>query len=420
MKIVHLHSRDLHGGGGGTVAMERLHRGLLKAGHDSRVICGKKTSDSKLSTAIPRYKGSRWIESRLRWISARAGLNDIHFLNSFRVRKMKEYARCDLLHIHGVHGFFNYLAIPGLTRSKPAVLTLHDAWPFTGHCAVHYDCDRWKTGCGRCPYPEAIPPVERDSTATEWKLKNWVYERSNLAIISLSSRLTEQANQSMLGRFPVFQIPNGIDTSTFRPLDRSSCRDMLGIPDNMKVIMFAALNLAQYNKGGDLLVKALQELPQEVKNAAVLLVIGEGGEKVSKELGIRTVDLGYIRGDLLKPVAYSAADLYVSPSRAESFGLVIAESMACGTPVVAFDVGGVPDLVREGQTGYLVDECEASALSRSISHALADRSALESMRQQCRAIIEEEFTLDLQIEQHVKLYEDLVESYGSDRVRNGS
>jgi len=315
----------------------------------------------------------------------------------------------DIINFHGFRIHFNYLALPALTKNKPGVFTLQDIWPFTGHCAVSYDCDRWKIGCGKCPYPDAPPPVRRDNTRLEWKLKDWAYSRSNLAIVTLCNQVTEQAKQSMLNRFPIYQIPSGIDTEVYEPLDPEQCRSLLGIPPGKKVLMFAALNLRHHWKGGDLLLKALQGLPESLKGETVLLLLGNRGGAIAESVGIQTIDLGYVMNDRLKAIAYSAADLFVSPTRAEAFGLVILESIACGTPAVAFGVGGVLDLVRPGITGYLAEPENAQDLRNGIVQLLEDEPLRNTMGQQGREIVLKEYTLELCVQRYVELYRQLLQ-----------
>jgi glycosyltransferase involved in cell wall biosynthesis len=337
------------------------------------------------------------------------GLNDIHCLSTFNIANTAIYREADVLHFHCIHGgFFNYLALPRLTAGKPAVFTLHDIWPFTGHCAYSYDCDRWKTGCGHCPYPKNYPPIRRDGTALEWKLKNWVYDHSRLVIVSPSANLAEQAKQSMLRRFSIHRIPHGIDTELFRPLDRDACRHVLGIPKSKRVLMFGAMALDAKNKGGDLLIRAIQLLPKPLKDETVLLVFGEGGDSLQQHVGIEMVNLGYVQQDQFKVIAYSAADIFVQPSRAESFSLVVQESMACGTPVVAFPVGGVVDLVRPEITGYLAKIEDAEDLSNCIVKLLADESLRLKLGQHCRRIVVDEYSLELQVQRHIEIYRQLM------------
>jgi len=413
MRVLQVHKSDYVGGGGGAIAMYRLHLGLREAGVDSKILCGTKSTDSPHTFQIPHSPRVRKLESKIRKLTSGLGLNDIHYLNSFGVKQHQAYLSADIVNFHGTHGFFSYLAIPSLTEDKPGVFVLHDVWPFTGHCAVSYDCERWKIGCGRCPYPEAHPAIRRDNTHLEWKLKDWVYGRSNLAIVTLCSQITDWVQQSMLNRFPIHQIPDGIDTKVLEPLDPEKCRSLLGIPKGKRVVMFSALDMSQHWKGGDLLIEALQSLPDLLKAETVLILLGNKGGEIVRSTGIRTICLGYVGSDRLKAIAYSAADLFVSPSRAEAFGLVPLESMACSTPVVAFGVGGALDFIRPGITGYLAEPANAQDLRNGIVQLLEDEPLRDCMGQQGRTVVLEEYSLDLQVQRYVHLYNQLLQEESS-------
>ena len=411
MKILHVHEVDYPGTGGGAIVMHRLHVGLRRAGIDSRILCKRPKFAMPESIRIPYGKLSSVVEPQLRRITGRFGLNDIHCLNTFNIRKLDAYLASDLLHLHCIHGgFFNYLALPSLTAAKTAVFTIHDTWPYTGHCSFAYDCDRWKSGCGHCPYPGNYPAVRRDGTAIEWRLKNWAYKNSRIVVVTLSSVQTANISQSMLRHFPVHQIPNGIDTEIYTPLDREECRRILGIAKNKKVAMFAATALNARNKGGDLLARALQLLPKVLQEQMVLLMLGEGGDALAKQVGIEVVNLGYVYHDRFKAVAYSAADVFVQPSRAETLPLVIQESMACGTPTVAFPVGGTIDLVRPGVTGYLAALEDPQDMAQRIEQILQNDSLRDFMSAQCRTIAVREYSLEMQVERHIELYRKLLQT----------
>lgn len=388
--------------------MYRLVLGLTVTGAYCKILSMTKTLDSTESKAISR---SSKLEFRLAQILSKLGLNDIHCVSSFKVIKDEFYLDADLINFHVLHsGFFSYLAIPSLTESKPAVFTLHDMWSFTGHCAYSYDCDRWKTGCGKCPYLDIYPPVRRDNTRLEWKLKNWVYSRSNLTIVTPSTWLTEQAKQSMLSCLPIHHIPNGIDTEVYQPFDPEQSRSRLGIPIHKKVLMSGAASLTDPRKGGDLLLKALSSLPASLKAETVLLILGSGGEAIAEAAGIASLNLGYVSSDRLKSIAYSAADLFIFPTRADNLPLVLQESMACGTPMVSFKVGGVPDLVRPGITGYLATPEDVKDFCNGIVQLLEDQSLRSRMGQQCRAITLDEYPLQLQAKRYVKLYRQILQN----------
>lgn len=400
MKILHINQSDI--GGGAAIAAYRLHEGLLKQGIESKLLVGNVKTDSELVAVVPRkYR----IENQLYRFTWRIGLNYINHLNSFDIPKHSFYKDADCLNFHNLHtGYFSYLAIPELTTEKPAVFTLHDMWSFTGHCVYSYACDRWKIGCGKCPDLDTYPAIKRDSTSLEWKLKNWVYRRSHLAIVTPSKWLTEQAKQSMLNCFPIQYIPNGIDTEAYQPLESQHCRYLLGIPISKRVLLFGAQSLQDSRKGGDLLLKALHHLSDHLKANIVLLTFGQGGETIAKTLGMQTLNLGYISSDRLKSIAYSAADLFVFPTRADNLPLVLQESMTCGTPMVSFRIGGVPDLVRPGITGYLAEPEDALDFCSGIVKLLEDKELRDRMSENCRAIALQEYSLELQAKRYIELY----------------
>ena len=172
MKVLQIHGKDFPEGGG-AVSTYRLNAGLRKAGIHSRIMCQRITQPT--SAQIPR---SPRLERLIGRVTLRLGLNDIHCVGAFKIKAHEAYIDADLVHFHGIHSqFFSYLALPSLTANKPPIFTVRDMWPLTGHCAVNYDCERWKIGCGQCPYPDAPPalPTKRDTSHIEWKLKNWSY-----------------------------------------------------------------------------------------------------------------------------------------------------------------------------------------------------------------------------------------------------
>ncbi len=415
MHILQIHGKDFPEGGG-AVSTHRLNAGLCKAGVHSRIMCQKKTQPT--SAQLPT---SPRLERLLGHFTGRLSLNDIHCVGAFKVKRHEAYINADIIHFHGIHSqFFSYLALPSLTAEKPAVFTLRDMWPLTGHCAFSYDCERWKIGCGKCPYPDAPPimPSRVDGSRIDWKLKNWAYSRSHLTIVSLSRRMVEQAKQSMLQRFPIYHIPNGVDTEAYQPLDREQCRAILGIPPQKKVLMFGAVRLNDRRKGGDLLIKALESLPHALQKDIVLLLLGHNGEAIAQAVQLQALPLGYVTGARLKSAAFSAADLFIFPTRGEGLPNVLLESMACGTPMVASDVGGVPDLVRPQVTGYLAAPESAEELCTGIVQLLEDQELRQTMRQQCRTIAVQEYAVELEVQRHIELYQQLLQ-HGDVPARHG-
>lgn len=408
-----LHLNTWGGIGGAFIASDRLHRALLNLRINSVLAYGRALKDSdralKQFDHYQHLKSSgNWLDQKISFITQRLGLNDIGNLSSFSLQQETFFQQATVLNFHNLHSeYFSYLALPTLTRRKPAVWTLHDMWSFTGHCAYSFDCTKWQAGCGQCLYPEAMPAIRRDATHLEWRLKSWIYRRSNLTIVAPSRWLAAQAQQSFLSRHPIHYIPNGIDTETYRPLDRAECRSILGLPLDKFVLLFGAQLLGDRRKGGDLLLKALHCLPESLKANTLLLTMGETGG-ASENLGMKTVNLGYVGDDDKKAIVYSAADVFVFPTRADNLPLVLQESMACGTPMVSFEVGGVPDLVRPNITGYLAAPEDFQGLSQGIVDLLENSALRDRMRENCRTIALQEYRLEQQAQRYLELYQEIL------------
>jgi glycosyltransferase involved in cell wall biosynthesis len=413
LKVLHINQSDI--AGGAAIAGYRLHHGLLDSGINSRLLVGNVQTDSDRVAFAPKYSVRKdlpfRIKNRLLNISSdRLGLNYININGSSDIIKHLFYENADILNFHNLHtGYFNYLSIPLLTVNKPAVFTLHDMWSFTGHCAYSFDCDRWKIGCGKCPYPDTYPEIKHDNTWLEWKLKDWVFSRSNLTIVVPSRWLVEQSKASMLSRFSIHYIPNGIDTTSYHPLDNLRSRQELEIPENKNVLLFGAESLSDPRKGGDLLLKALQRLPESWKAETLLLTFGNGSEAIASTVGIPTQNLGYISCDRQKALVFSAADLFIFPTRNDNLPLVLQESMACGTPMVSMNVGGVPDLVRHGITGYLAKPEDVEDFCNGIIQLLEDKEKSQQMKRNCRQIAVEEYSIELQAKRYIDLYSQILD-----------
>ena len=409
-----LHINTWGGIGGAFITSDRLHRSLLAAGIDSAYAYGRalQGSDSVLKglDSYHRLETKQPLaEAALTKVSRKIGLNDITRLSTFKLTEESFFQTASVLNFHNLHSdFFSYLALPKLTEQKPAVWTLHDMWSFTGHCAYSYDCDRWLSGCGKCPNLGEEPMVQRDATNWEWKLKDWAYDRAKLTIVAPSRWLCKQAKQGLLGRFQVHHIPYGIDTQIYQPLDPQHCRHVLGIPPSKRVLMFGAQSLTNARKGGDLLFQSLAALPSSLKEDTLLLTFGSGDGQKLKTLGMETIALGYVSSDRIKAILFSAADAFVFPTRADNLPLVLQESIACGTPMVSFKVGGVPDMVRPGVTGLLAEPEDAQDLSVKIVEMLEASEQREAMRKNCREIALAEYPLELQRDRYLELYQQLL------------
>jgi glycosyltransferase involved in cell wall biosynthesis len=410
MKVLHINQSDV--GGGAAIAGYRLHQGLLQQGVDSKLLVGlPQTTDPRVAR-VPRRNYP--LAGLLKKITDELGLNYVSHLATWKIPSHKFYQEADILNFHNLHtGYFNYLFLPYLTRNKPAIYTLHDMWSFTGHCAYSFDCSRWQKGCGQCPYPDAYPAIKRDNTELEWKLKKWIYEQANLIIVTPSQWLMNQAKLSILNRFAIYWIPNGLDTNLYVPLNKQECRRCLQVSHYRYILLTASVNLQDPRKGTDLLIKAINCLPDHLRRDTILLVMGSGGELIKSEIQVDVISFGYVGIDQLKVMIFSAADLFIFPTRADIFGLVAQEAMACGTPMISFDVGGVPELVRPGITGELAEPENPQDLARKIEQLLVDRETRQKMSQNCREVAVQEYDLALQAQRYIQIYQQALANFSS-------
>ncbi|RME73336.1 MAG: glycosyltransferase [Verrucomicrobia bacterium] len=405
MKVLFIHQSD-NGLGGGQIQMFRLLEGLRRRGVEVRVMCRDRTRET--SVDMPRRpRMEKWIAR----VSMRLGLNDVHAVGAFDIPKTEAFAWADVVDVHSLHSnFFSYLALPRITRAKPLVFTLHDMWALTGHCHASLECERWKSGCGQCPHLDVYPPVARDGTAWDWRMKRWAYQRSSFTAVAPSRWLHACTREGLLRDLPCRHIPHGIDTEVYSPLDKAVCRELLGIPPDKRVLLFAVERMDRPLKGADLLIQALRRLGEAARRNTVLLLLGGGGEMVSQTVGMPSVTLGYVTNDRLKRLVFSAADLFLHPTRADNFPLVVLEAMACGTPVVSFRVGGVPELVRNDETGWVAEPEDAEGFGAAVERMLGDARGLRRMSETCRATVEREYRIERQVQAYIDLYEELIRS----------
>jgi glycosyltransferase involved in cell wall biosynthesis len=407
MKVLHLNLSDGHVSGGTGIAMQRLHQGFNRAGHQSKILCLVKQFQGDDSVNFQRPLVAKAIEQVLRLAERPLALRDsARVISAMTLPAHPLYQAADVVALHCIHeGFLSYLGLPWLT-AKPTVFYIHDMWAFTGQCHYSYECDRWKTGCGHCPH---LGSLQRDSTHLEWRLKQWAYRHSRLHVITNSTWTQARAEQSLLNRFPVTHLPLGLDTEIYRPHESSPCRTILGLPPDKNILMFGALGLQDFRKGGDLLVAVLRGLPDELKAKTVLVTMGNQ-DKLPGDVDMPTFHFGFVESDRLKSMLYAAADLFLFPSRHETFGLVSTESMACGTPVVAFRVGGISDAVRPGVTGLLAAPENVDEFRDHVVGLLEDEVRRRRMGQQCREVAVRDYGLDGVIRQHLAVYQQAIAS----------
>lgn len=317
----------------------------------------------------------------------------------------------DIIHLHNLHGgYFDIRALPAISARVPTVLTLHDAWALSGHCAQPLECGRWRAGCGSCPDLRRYVPIRRDASAENHALKHAALASSRLAVATPSAWLLDLARESgIIGeRSEARVIPNGVDTRIFAPGDRAAARADLGLPHDRTIVMLVGGRLhTDPLKGFDTFASALLMLPHE--RLADLLVLALGDVSATGTIGGAEVRGVPFADDPATVAAhYRAADVFVHPSHAENLPMAVIEAMACGLPVVATDVGGTREAVSAG-TGRLVSAGDAAALAVELDRLLGDAEARFGLGAAGAARVRERFDLDRQVAAYLAWYEQLIE-----------
>ena len=331
------------------------------------------------------------------------------WLSTKRLIRLIQEWKPDVIHFHNIHGYYLNLSIAKAVDKLgiPVVWTLHDAWPLSGRCGFFLDCERWKTGCGKCPYPREYPKTYFDSSAWMWPRKRKLLgEVWKPVIVTPSKWLANLVSEACDGRLRVEIIPNGIDTTVFHPVDRLQARKELGLPEDKKIVLFAAAKPSERRKGIVYFFEALKYV--QADNWMALAVGGAADLAKWVPQGVKVRQLGYVKGAEVMAKVYSAADLYCITSLADNFPTTVLESMACKTPVVGFAVGGIPEQVTE-ECGRLVEPGNAKALGKIITDLLNEDTKRKKIGELCRKRVEQEYNLQLFIKRHLTLYRRLAE-----------
>ena len=279
---------------------------------------------------------------------------------------------------------------------------------FTGGCHYPLSCNRYLKSCGLCPQLDS--KTQWDLSRWTWKRKKKYWQRSDLVIVTPSRWLAQCAkSSSLLRNCRVEVIPNGLDTNVFKPIDQSVARAILNLPTDKRIILAGSVNAVEHpRKGFQYVLAALKDLASNSwKDKVELAVFGATGAEQSTDTGLTTRYLGYYKDEVSLALIYSAADVFVAPSVQENLANTVMESMACGTPCVAFNIGGMPDMIEHKRTGYLARPCDADDLSQGIAWLLSDEVRLNAVSLRAREKVMREYTLRNQAQRYIDLFREL-------------
>lgn len=385
MKIFHLNYSDISGGA--ARAAYRIHHALRGQGIDSWM----KVNSSEANDWTVEAPETQWGRFCTRAKPAISGLflklarpsnvrdTSIAILPSGRPKHLNR-SDADLLHLHWVTGEMLSIADIGKLQ-KPLVWTMHDMWPFCG--AEHYTADhRWVEGYSANNRPSLETGFDINRWVWERKLRHWSHP---ISIVAPSRWMADCVKKSALMKnWPLTVIPNCLDTELWRPVDKTVARKILGLPADVPLLLFGAIRgSSDPRKGFDLLRCSLRELQGEFSGLE-LVIFGQSSPEFAPDLGFPVHYAGHLHDSVSLVLLYSAANAIIVPSRLESFGQTASEAHACGTPVVAFDVGGLADIVEHKKTGYLSRPFDTKDLASGIRWVLSHNNQ-KSLGQNARS-----------------------------------
>lgn len=400
-----------HVQGGAAIAARRLHHSLLERGASSRYL---HRWHDPVDASYQRFAPWSDAEGTIGRAISRVELAVVGRISSTtpftlarapRRTPWRDRRPSEIAHLHWISHLLDLPSfLADLPREAPLVWTVHDMNPFTGGCHYSLGCDRYRSGCAPCPVLARGRRIHL--AARNAGLKRRLLRGRNLHVVADSRWIEACARDSeVLGEARTLRtIHYGLDTDTFAPSDAARARAALGLPADGPVVAFGAHSVAEPRKGMPQLLRALARLASS--SPVTLLSYGTGAPDLSS-LEYPSVDMGFVAQESRLALCYAAADVFVVPSLEEAFGQTALEATACGTPVVAFDTGGLPDTVVHDETGRLVPVGSVEGLTDAIQWMLDHPRQREAMGQRGRERALERFGLDRQAEAYLDLYDEI-------------
>jgi len=415
VKLVMLNTDDSRGGA--AIATYRLHSGLRSIGADPHLLVMNKYTDDP--TVIGPEPQTILHRIMARFYSRQDQRISIHFLA--RGKNLFSPARCpdnltkrvaafkpDVVHLFWMNSGF--MKIESLRQfKKPIVWTLHDMWPFTGGCHYDDECGKFRQSCGKCPILSS--GSDRDLSRHIWERKRKSWCDVPITVVATSHWLADMARSSSLFKDQRIEvIPNGIDTDKYKPLEKRAAREAYGLPQDRHLVLFSAFNVTtDKRKGNQFLVPALKEMAQAGWGEKTeLVVIGASAPENPPDLGMKVHYMGHFHDEISQVLLYSAADVTVAPSMQENLSNTVMESLSCGTPVVAFNIGGMPDMVDHQGSGFLARPFESDDLAAGIVWVLENNARHNMLAQHARQTVVERYALKTVADRYLALYQDIL------------
>lgn len=402
MHIAQISKADAFGGGASRVAEElsQLFRSNGYVSHHWASWAGKGYDHRSIFPLYGRFSS----EIRLAHVLVKkAGFPELlpfELAVLLRNNRMHDY---DLLHFHDLSSAISPFTLRWLAHKKPVIWTIHDCSPFTGGCLYPMGCEKFKSGCGQCPQIGQWPiDSYLDFTRLNHRIKRGLHAQGRVVTVTPSKWMSDLAYSSGMFSEPPVVIPNGVNTQLYKPSDKQRAKSELGLPTDRRVILLSAGNLLDERKGTKYALEALAEVKELKPFLLVVGLVDNNARDILKEFDYHAT--GYIGDPAKLALVYSAADLFLFCSLADNQPLVILETMAAGTPMVGFATGGIPEMVEQDKSGYLVPQRDVPSLIGAIRHAF-EGNRLSEWAQRARERAVSIYSFDQLRDNHLALYE---------------
>jgi len=387
----------------------RLHEAFVNRGVSSSLLSLYNDLDES-SNITSLGRNSRWISKAnnkaegflKRNMTSEFGIFSYPVLGS-NISDMDMVRDADVIYIHWVlNGFLSLKNIEELIKlNKPILFFMHDMWTITGGCHHSFGCNKYMEECNNCKF--FTGDNHNDLSTSEFNKKKKLFSTyDNVNFIAPSKWLFNCAKDSALTKEkPVFHVPNYLDGKIFKPFDKSIAKKILNIEEEEIVIAFGAISIDSPYKGWKYLQKALEIIAEDSYfNNASILIFGSGyNQEIADSIAFKTRFMGFLTSDYATNLMYNAADVFMAPSVADNLPYTILESHHCGTPVVAFDTGGIPDLIKHTSNGYIAECKNSQDLAKGIKYCLENK---------IKGYALPEFEGDLIMDQHLDIIQRLL------------
>lgn len=396
MKILQINTRYLGGGGAATIA-NTLHKQLnLTNGFQSFYAYGRGVDGDSQSIRICNNKEAYISALSMRFLGT-------EFNKPIDKKLINEIKKADIIHLHNIHGYYvNYTELIELIvkERKKVIWTFHDVWPITGRCGFNFGCNRWKYGCGNCKNKNVYPTTFIDKSEVMWRKKKDVFTKLNnklITIVTPSQWLANMVKESFLKNYNVKVINNGVPESSVSNATIEGIRGSLGLPIDKKIILFVAADPNDSRKG----IKYILDTINRTGDDTIFVSVGK---ELKSFKSTKLIQCGYIKDKKKLDMIYAASDVFIIPSLDDNFPTTVLEAFRNSTPVIGFNVGGIPEQIENMKNGILVQSGSVDGLTNAIKEITKDEKTLNRFRENALKTFNENFSINQFINNYIDLY----------------